>query len=252
MRNPDSHKGDNGRVLVMGGSESYVGAPALAAMAALRTGADISVVATAEKAAYAINAWSPDLITKKLAGKFLAVGHVAGLAKAAKGFDCVVIGPGLGDKKETAAAVRKLCEKIKVPKIIDADAIKARPRLENCIVTPHAREFEVLFGEGGTRASVKKHARADAIVLLKGHVDVISDGKRVAENRMGNAGMTVGGTGDVLAGICAGLVAQGMPLFEAAKEAARTNGLAGDLLKKEFGYGFVASDLLGAIPEIMR
>jgi len=252
MRSPTSHKGENGKILVIGGSEEYVGAPALAAMAALRAGADLSVVAAPERAAYAINAWSPDLITKKLRGRWLAERHVSGLAKMAAGFDCAIIGPGLGERKETLAAVRKLCEKIEIPKIIDADAIKAKPVLENCIVTPHAREFELLFGERGTRASVKSHARENAIVLLKGHVDIISDGRRVAENRTGNAGMTVGGSGDVLAGLCGGLVAQHIPLFEAAKRAARANGLAGDLLKREMGYGFVASDLLGAVPRVMR
>ncbi len=239
-------------VLIIGGSKSYVGAPALAAMAVLRTGADISAVAAPEKAAYIINAWSPDLITEKLTGDFLASRHVAPLVKAARGFDCVVIGPGLGKREETAAAVRKLCEKISIPKIIDADAIKAKPKLKNCIVTPHAKEFELLFGERGTKASVRRHARGDAIVLLKGHTDLISNGTAVAENHTGNPCMTVGGTGDVLAGICGGLVAQGLPLFEAAKKAARISGLAGDLLKKEMGCGFVASDELGAIPHVMR
>jgi len=99
---------------------------------------------------------------------------------------------------------------------------------------------------------VKRHARRDVVVLLKGHVDIVSDGKRVAENHTGNAGMTVGGTGDVLTGICAGLVAQGMPHFKAAVEAARISGLAGDLLKREMNYGFVASDMLGAIPRVKR
>ncbi|MCK4327268.1 MAG: NAD(P)H-hydrate dehydratase [Candidatus Diapherotrites archaeon] len=244
------HKGENGRVLVIGGGEDYVGAPALAGMAALRSGCDIAVVAAPEKAAYAINSMSPDLITKKLLGRELSTTHVPVLAKMAEGFDCVVIGPGLGEKPGTLEAVRMLCSEIKAKKVLDADALKARPVLRNCIVTPHAKEFEVLFGKKATKANAKKAAKKDCVVLLKGPTDIITDGSRLVENRTGNDGMTVGGSGDCLAGLVAGLVAQGMPLFKAAAEAARVNGLAGDALLEEMGYGFVASDLLDVIPLI--
>ncbi|MFC2175051.1 NAD(P)H-hydrate dehydratase [archaeon] len=241
------HKGENGKVLVIGGSEDYAGAPALAAMAALRSGCDIAVVAAPEKTAYAINSMSPDLITKKLPGTALSTTHVPVLVKMAEEFDCVLVGPGLGRKKETLDAVRMLCNAIKGKKVLDADALHARPVLKNCIVTPHAKEFEALFGKKAGKANAKKAAKG-FVVLLKGKVDVITDGKRVAENKTGNSGMTVGGTGDVLAGLCAGLVAQGAPLFKAAVEAAKINGAAGDVLLGEMGYGFVASDLLDVIP----
>jgi len=244
------HKGENGKVLIMGGSEDYAGAPALAGLAALRSGCDIAVIAAPEKTAYAINACSPDLITKKLQGTVLATAHVPMLVKLAEEFDCVLIGNGLGTATETADAVRMLCEAIDTPKVIDADAIKARPQARNCIVTPHAREFELWTGKKATKANAVKASRRDCITLLKGPVDIITDGKRVTENRTGNDGMTVGGTGDVLAGLCAGLVAQGRPLYAAACEAARVNGLAGDFLLAETGYGFLASDLLGIIPRV--
>ena len=243
------HKGENGKVLVIGGSGGYVGAPALAAMAALRSGCDIAAVAAPEKAAYAINAMSPNLITKKLDGTHLTTSHVHVLVEAAKEFDCVVIGPGLGKKKETMEAVRMLCRAIKKKKVLDADALYAKPSIKNCVVTPHAKEFKALFGKAGTKANAKNAAKG-FVVLLKGKVDIITDGKRVAENRTGNDGMTVGGTGDVLAGLCAGLVAQGASLYKAAQDAALINGLAGDALLAEMGCGFLASDLLETIPYV--
>lgn len=251
-RNPNSHKGDNGRVLVIAGSEDFVGAAALTGLAALRSGVDIVVVACPEQAAYAINALTPDLITKKLWGHFLKTSHVPILVEMAKKFDCIVIGPGLGQNKETMKAVRMLCDEIKKPKVIDADAIKAKPKLSKCIVTPHKKEFEILFKKKATKANVKKAAGRNSVVLLKGPVDLISNGTKILENKTGNASMTKGGTGDCLAGLCGGLVAQGMPLFKAASEAARINGLAGDYLLEEMGYGFVASDLLEVIPFVMK
>ena len=249
MRKPTSHKGDNGRVLVIGGCEDFVGAPVLAGMAALRSGCDIAVIATHEWGAYAINSLTPDLITKKLKGTYLQTVHVPVLLKLAKEFDCVVIGPGLGEKEETQTAVRMLCEKITVPKIIDADALRAKPKLKNCIVTPHAKEFEVLFGKKPTKANAKKFAKKNAIVLLKGPTDFISDGTKLVENKTGNASMTKGGTGDCLAGLVAGLVAQGMSLFDASVAGAWINGRAGEIMFGETGYGYMASELLLALPE---
>lgn len=246
------HKGQNGKVLIIGGSEDYTGAPALAAMAALRSGCDIVVIAAPEKTAYAINSLSPDIITKKLVGNWLSLVHVPVLLEMSEEFDCVLIGPGLGQKKETMEAVKVLCKEIKKPKIIDADAIKAKPLLRNCIVTPHAKEFEILFGKKPTKANAVKAAGKNRIVLLKGPVDIITNREKLVENKTGNNGMTVGGTGDVLAGLCAGLVSQGMSLFKAGSEAAKINGLAGDLLLEEMGYGFIASDLLEAIPLVLR
>ena len=172
------HKGENGRVLVIGGSEEYVGAPALAAMAALRSGCDIAVVAAPEKAAYAINSMTPDLITKKLLGRELSTTHVPALVKMTEEFDCVVIGPGLGRGPETMEAVRMLCRAIKTKRVLDADALHARPVLKNCIVTPHAKEFEALFGKKATKANAKKVAKKNCVVLLKGPIDIITDGSR--------------------------------------------------------------------------
>jgi NAD(P)H-hydrate epimerase len=252
-RKHDSHKGENGRVLVIGGSEDYVGAPGLAALAALRTGADLAVVATPEKNAFALNSLSLDLITVKLPGNHLEPRHVPRLARLAEKSDVTVMGPGLGEHRGTREAVNLLCGKISKPKVIDADALTALKKIpHNCVLTPHSGEFKQSFNREPSEGEVKSRASEDQIVLLKGEVDVVSNGVDVRQNTTGNPGMTVGGTGDVLAGIVAGLIAQNVPLFDAAFLAAQINGEAGNLLLKEKGFGFIASDLLEAIPKVME
>lgn len=274
-RSAYSHKGENGRVLIVGGSKDLVGAPALAAaaaLAALRAGVDLVVVAAPEKPGWVINQYSPDIIVKKFRGEVFSARHVKEISSLAKGFDAVLIGPGLGRKKKTLAFAKALVNKIekikikggKIPLVLDADAIKACAGMRfSCpaVITPHAREFEVFSGVKVPRrrnapevaktvkAAAKKH---NCTILLKGHTDVISDGRDVKLNRTGNAGMTVGGTGDVLAGICAALLALRNQPFSAACAAAYINGKAGDMLLKSKGYGFVAGDLPGEIPKIIK
>jgi NAD(P)H-hydrate epimerase len=252
MRKKSSHKGDNGIVLVVAGSEQYVGAAVLTSLAAFRTGVDLVHLASAEVVSLIANAYSPDLITHKLPGKYLKRSHCKKIVELSKKADVVVIGPGLGRNKDTVNAVRYLTKNIKKPIVLDADALHARPALKNCVVTPHRAEFKELFREDATKAAVKRHAKKDVIILLKSQTDIISDGKKVKLNKTGNAGMTVGGTGDVLAGIVAGLIAQGTPLFNAAVKGAFINGRAGDRLKKRKGFGFLASDILEQIPLVMK
>ena len=252
MKKRGPHKGNIGVVLVVGGSEDYVGAPALCGLAALRSGADLAIVAAPEKVAYAINRMGPDLITKKLPGKCLSKRHVKAITELAKKADCVVIGPGLGTGKATMSAVRELAGKIRKPLVLDADALKAGPPLRNCVVTPHSKEFELLFGKKASRANAKKAASPGCIVLLKGPVDIITDGKVVKENKAGHDSMTKGGTGDFLAGVVAGLIAQGVPLFKAAQMGAWANGRAGEIMFKKMGYGYLASDMVLGLPKAMQ
>ncbi|MCD6522373.1 MAG: NAD(P)H-hydrate dehydratase [Candidatus Diapherotrites archaeon] len=249
------HKGENGKVLIIGGSEEYVGAPALAGLAALRSGCDIVKIATPEKVAYAINTMSPDLITIKLKpDPFVGVDNIDRLKALVNDFDCVLIGNGLGTKRETRVAINKLIDDIKKPMVIDADAIKllSGKRLSNCVITPHSKEFELFFSEEADEENVLKHSRKDFVVLLKGKTDIISDGERIYKNETGNDAMTVGGTGDILAGIVASFIAQGMPLYDAAYRAAIVNGKAGDIAFRKLGYSMIASDLLGCLPDVMR
>lgn len=260
-----SHKGDFGRLLVIGGSKKYTGAPALAAlsaMASLRTGADIVTVASPKRAADIIAKFSPNLITEVFKGDFFARKHLKDILKLSKDYDAISIGSGLGLEKETQEFVIKFVGKTRKPCVIDADAIKVlkNKRLrENFVLTPHAYEFYHISGGNpkhdilGRAKLVKGFAKKiGATILLKGAVDIISDGKQTAMNKTGNPYMTTGGTGDVLAGICGGLLAQGVPPFKAACASAYITGKAGDFAAKDKGPGLLATDIIEKIPAIIK
>jgi len=265
-RRPTSHKGEFGRLLVVGGSETYTGAPALVALAALRCGVDLVYVAAPERTAYTIASMSPNLITVKLEGAHLTPRGVATLEPYLRKATAVVLGPGLGLHRDTFEAVKELVELFnehKVPVVMDADGLKAfaefKSRVEfPLVLTPHAGEYRILTGhapEGGLQEvgeDVREEAdKLGATILLKGHVDVISDGRRVRYNRTGNPGMTVGGTGDTLSGIVGALMAQGFDPFTSACAGAFINGAAGDLAVEELGYHIVPTDIIDRIPKVM-
>lgn len=264
-RDPTAHKGDFGRLLVIGGSEVYFGAPSLVSLAAMRTGVDLVYLAAPAKAAYAISTMSPDLITIKLDGSNLNPNNLETLKPFLQKVDAVALGPGLGLDHQTEEFV-KLCikevEKAGKPLLLDADGLKAfakfkRPLKVPLVLTPHAGEFTILTGETlpenqEERAlEVQKTAKKlNAVILVKGKVDVICDSDSVKLNFTGNAGMTVGGTGDVLSGIVAGLMAQQVDPFEAAVAGAFVNGAAGDFVADEIGFHMVATDLIDWIPQV--
>ncbi len=250
-RNTKSHKGQNGKVLVIGGSIEYVGAVALAGLAALRSGVDLAVVAAPEKVGWAVNALSPDLIVKKYKGDDFCASRAKDILKFEKRFDVVLIGNGIG--MHAKAFVKKYIKETKKPSVIDADAIK-HIRLQdvnNAIITPHNREFRILLKNSRlNEKNFRKHLKNN-IILLKGAVDKIISKNKIMLNKTGNAGMTKGGTGDVLAGLCAGYLAQTKNLFQSACNAAYINGLVGDiLLKKKKGYTYLASDMVEEIKRI--
>jgi len=266
-RLPESHKGDFGRLLVIGGNETYSGAPSLVALAGLRTGVDLVFVAAPEKTAAAISSFSPNLITIRLPGDHLSESNVGILRPHIERSTCVAIGPGLGTNSDTVKAVARILSMVrecKKPTLIDADAIKAMGKITKrtgfpAVVTPHAGEFQVLSGRAPSDDPKKRveetRSLATALggtVLLKGHVDIVSDGKRVKLNRTGNPAMTVGGTGDVLSGIVSGLMAQGVTEFKASVAGAFINGAAGDLAVVEFGNHLAPTDLIHLIPKIMN
>ena len=262
-RPPESHKGDFGRLLVIGGSETYSGAPAYVALAALRSGVDLTYICAPEKTAYAISSMSPDLITIKLKGQHFAPENLDEIKPFLERATGVAVGPGLGMHKDTVNAVEKLLDflgKLNKPTLFDADAIKAfglRKRRVSFpfVLTPHAGEFEALSGKSlpadlkQKMDKVKSVAREiGATILLKGPVDIVSNGDNVKLNFTHNPGMTVGGTGDVLSGIVGAFLAQGFYIFEASVAGAFLNGLAGNLVFKEKGYHMVATDLIEKIP----
>lgn len=249
MRKKTSHKGENGKVLVIGGSKEYSGAPFLAAsaIASLRTGCDIVTVACPEKVAWAINGLNPDLITAKLKGDYITSKHKKILLDLIEIHDVILIGPGLSKNKATINFISKLVKEIKKPKVIDADVLNfiKLQDIKNSVLTPHHNEYKNMKRNSKTN-DVMTLIR-DNIILLKGKEDKIISKDKAYINKTGNEGMTVGGTGDILAGLVAGYISQGNSLFNSAKKAATLNGKIGDKLKKELGYGFIASDFLKEI-----
>ncbi|MBW2989415.1 NAD(P)H-hydrate dehydratase [Candidatus Woesearchaeota archaeon] len=248
-----SHKGDNGRVLVIGGSRDYVGAAALAGIAALRSGADWVTVAAPEKAGYAINALSADLVVKKYKGDHFRVSHVKGLLELERQFDSVLIGNGIGIK--AGPFVRKYVNGSRKPLVIDADAIKvvSIKDVNNAILTPHRRELDIFLKNSGIKEGALRKRIGRNVILLKGRTDRIISSAKEYYNKTGNPGMTKAGTGDVLAGLCAGFLGQGLSLLQSAVNAAYFNGLAGDiLLRKKKGFTYLASDLADELSRILR
>ncbi|MFH0875503.1 MAG: NAD(P)H-hydrate dehydratase [archaeon] len=254
-------KGENGKVLIVGGSEDYTGALILAGIAAYRTGVDIVTIAAPEKVAWAINSYSPDIITKKLLGKELDITHSKEIIDLSLSFDAVLIGNGLGIKKDF---VNKLVRSINLPKVIDADAIKVTniSLIKNSIITPHIKEFEFLFQNSiqkkeflpDINQNIKEMQKVmnDNVVLLKGIEDIVFSSNIIHKNKTGHNSMTVGGTGDILAGLCAGFLAQSKDLIESAKFAAFVNGRAGESMFKQKGYSYMASDMLNELGRFTR
>lgn len=259
----ESHKGQNGTLLIVAGGP-FTGAPALVAMGALGMGADLVQIATPLTAAQIVASYSPNFIVHPLVGHRLLredIEIILGLAAKA---DALAIGPGLGDSPGTLEAVVEIVKAVNKPLVFDADAIKAigsEPRIlagKTAVATPHAREFTALTGKVlpetlDERARfVQGAAKALGVtILLKGHVDIVSDGRRVKFNHTGNPGMTVGGTGDVLCGAVGGLLSKGVAPFDAARLAAFANGYAGDLAFKVKSYGLTATDVADNLGRVL-
>lgn len=245
-RKSSAHKGAGGHVLVIGGGP-YQGAPYLAGMAALRAGADIVRIASPNSLHF------PDLIHEPLQGDHISDKHIELLADRCQDADVVICGMGLGDRShQVIEAISPFCRKA----VFDADALRLPlPGTSETIYTPHAGEFKRITGktlseETLIRAEEIKAAKVPGTVLLKGAVDIISEGGRTRFNRTGTAAMTTGGTGDVLAGVCGALLVH-LQAFDAACIGAYVTGRAGEEAERTTGYGMTAQDLLYYIPQIL-
>jgi len=229
---------------VIGGGP-YQGAPYLAGLGALRAGADIVRIASP------VFEPVPDLIYEPIGGKKIGSEHIERLIALVKNADVVICGNGLGaDSHDVVCAIAPHCKKA----VFDADALRLPLPVaqDETIYTPHAGEFAritgtAVAGDPIARARIAKDSKIPGTLLLKGPVDVITDGRRVRFNLTGCPAMTVGGTGDVLAGVAGALLCQ-IPAFEAACIAAYVNGRAGMAVEKERGEGMLASDLVDRIP----
>ncbi|PIN73226.1 NAD(P)H-hydrate dehydratase [Candidatus Woesearchaeota archaeon CG10_big_fil_rev_8_21_14_0_10_45_16] len=270
-RKKNSRKGENGHVLIIGGSEEYVGAVALAGLGALRAGCDLVTIAAPEKVAWHINRYAPDLMTYKIKGAF-TVKLAKELVKYAERFDVVLIGNGITRKADKF--VNYFIRKSQKLKVIDADALKSLSfkDFSNAVLTPHETELEMMLVNSNKDFLLPKLRESNAkekgevlqgnlryflqnnnVLLMKGPTDLVISRNKIAYNRTGNQGMTKGGTGDVLAGLCAGFLAKSKDLFKSAAAAAYINGFIGDqLLKKKKGYAFIASDIVADLESIQK
>jgi NAD(P)H-hydrate epimerase len=272
-RLPASNKGSYGSVLVVGGSLGKAGSAAMAGMAVLRVGAGLSTVATPRSALMTVAGFYPELMTEPLpetnAGT-ISTEALDQIAELAKGRKVLAIGPGISRDQQTAELVRILVARLKLPMVVDADGLNAfedrteelNGRGQTLVITPHPGEMARLVGSsvsqvqkdrlGVARKFAQEH---ELIVVLKGHRTLVvrPDGEAWV-NTTGNAGMATGGTGDLLTGMIAGLMAQHPDNTQGAVLAAvHLHGLAGDVMRETVGeYSLVATDLLQGIPEAFR
>ena len=275
-RESGSHKGKNGKILIVGGTKDYHGAPVIAGLSAIASGVDLVYIASPESASLAIKQESPDLIVKGLTSEnkdYLNLDNLDEILEIIEDIDvdAVLLGPGAGQNEETGKLFNILAKKIDKALVLDADALKLVDPIivknkEDLIITPHISEFKSFFNkfidnfdeislisdseEFDYNKLKEKIAifqnilnNIDGTVALKGKYDLIFNGNKFRINKTGNSGMTVGGTGDSLAGIATSLISQGLSSYDSATLATYLNGKAGDFAKEVYGNGFSASQL---------
>lgn len=272
-RPADANKGSFGRVLLIGGSRGMAGAAGLAGLATLRSGAGLVRLAVADCCLDTIAGFEPSFMTTPLPSD--SAGRIAGaardkLAELTKPVAATVVacGPGLSRSAELDELVGWLYTKLEQPAVFDADALNAlaaHPSLLTQargprVLTPHPGEFARLVGAPQIEAREVQELQAlelaqklDAVIVLKGHRTLVTDGQRQSHNTTGNPGMATGGSGDVLTGITAALLGQGLAPYEAARLAVYVHGLSGDLAAAELGQvSLIASDLIRYLPAAFR
>ena len=265
-RDPRGHKGDYGRLLLLCGSRGYTGAAALAAMGALRCGAGLVFLGVPESiyAIEAVKLTEPVVFPLPDCGGVFAPEAAEQIKERLGRMDAVLIGPGLGQSEGTLAVLRCVLECFSGPVIVDADGINLlsqhkdllRGRTGITILTPHEGEAARLLGRAVTDRKTDALLLArelGAILVLKGHQTLITDGEVVFCNPTGNPGMAVGGSGDVLAGMIAGLLGQKLSALDAAACAVWLHGAAGDLCAREMGqYAMLPTDYLEVLPRLLK
>lgn len=263
-RRKDAHKRMNGTVCVVGGSRLYHGAPFLCAMGAMRAGVDLVYIAVPASLATAVRSLSPDFIVIPLPDAKLTRGSVSKLMTWVPRVDAFAVGPGLGEQRpELVVNALNQMKGDGRSLVVDADALRPQivPSIRGTrtVVTPHAGEFERIFGvklpedtAGRVKTVTEQAKKAGVTVLLKGPTDVISDGNHSATNDTHSPAMTVGGTGDVLTGITSALLAKNVAPFDAACAAAYVSGSAGVEAANQFGMHITASDVANNVANAMK
>ena len=263
-RRPNTHKGDYGRILVVAGAPGMAGAAVLASDAAYRAGAGLVYISCPARIASVVSVKQTCAIVRP----FEESNAVTGILHEAGTCDVAVIGPGLSQAPLIASAVRKLVNRLTIPFVLDADglnAFRAAPELlakgkADRVLTPHPGEAARLTKtkisnaqEDQERLAKRMAAKFRAVVVLKGHRTVITDGKKLTINTTGNPGMATGGSGDVLAGTIGALIGQGLSPYDAACLGAQVHGRAGDIAARKVGQvSLMATDILNALPQAFR
>ncbi len=264
-RENNSRKGDNGKVLIVGGSYIYHGAPVLSSLAALRSGSDLVYTCVPKINAFSTRSLSPDLIVIPMADSKLTRGTVNKmLGQIPVDIDSTSIGMGLAiqDIEAIKLLVKSLLDR-NVRISLDASSLTKEilPIIEgqNVVVTPHSGEFKRLFGvpvENDTESrlsSCKKFAKKHSItILLKGQEDIVTNGDVSYTNSTTSPCMTVGGTGDILSGLTAGFLSRNKNIIESASAATFVNGMTGEILQNEYGNHVIASDLISKLPSVLK
>lgn len=262
-----------GLLLIIGGGEFYSGSPALSALAAFNSGVDMVQIIAPQRAADIIASFSPDLAAFPLEGERLEKRHLATLltftesAKEVSGGNvAVLIGGGMGRSEETKDTILEYISQIDIPAVLDASAIHALGKNPTIVkgkpflLTPHTFEFFVLTKKAIYKLShsekikivQEEAARFETTIFLKEKPDIISNGKEVVLNKSGSPYMSVGGTGDVLAGICGALLARNIEPFVAAQAAAYISGKAGEVAAERLKEGLLATEVIKSIPEVLH
>jgi hydroxyethylthiazole kinase-like uncharacterized protein yjeF len=269
-RAADSHKGTYGHVLIVAGSRGMSGAAVLCAGGALRGGAGLVTVATSETVQPIVSAAQPCALTFALPanaeGRISAAAEPALMAAAGQA-TVLAVGPGLGGGLGVTETVTSLLTLSSKPVVLDADGLNvlgaspaALRRSAPVVITPHPGEFARLLGvetaevmrDRETKA-VEFAQRFEIVLTLKGHETLVTDGRRLYRNTTGNPGMATGGSGDVLTGLVAALIGQGLDAFAAAQLGVHLHGLAGDFARDDLGEAsLIATDLLTYLPRAFR
>lgn len=249
----DSHKGQNGSVLIVGSNPDYVGAVVFAAEAALSQGIDLVFIMAPESSANIIKQYNPEFIVRSVPGNVLSMDAYDAFLDLESKVDAILIGSGSGLMEETSDLFNEIISTTKKQVVIDADALKLVSKdmlTDNIVVTPHAYEFKQLFGgdvpeklEDKVELLMDLSKEYDCNILLKGVIDVITCPDDYKLNRTGNQGMTIGGTGDLLAGLIVALATKNT-LFEAAYLSSFILGKAADKVLEEKGFNYRIKDIL--------
>ena len=262
-RQVDSHKGDFGRVLIVAGSPGMAGGAGLAGLAALRSGAGSVTVATDPRCQSTVASFHPALMTLEIPWSDQEeLPDDANLESLISGFDCIAVGPGMGRSERARKLVTDIVKNSAVPVVVDADGLnnlgagfgfdKLQTRL---ILTPHPGEMNRLADSSvKDRKELETSARHlaasfEGVVVLKGHRTLITDGKQSTNNSSGNPGMATAGSGDVLTGVIAAFVGQGMSIWESAVAGCFVHGKAGDhAARRSSQVSMIATDIIDCLP----